>query len=605
MSWLLVCMVTISAALNWGLTSRTRLCRTSLSNYFWQGGEDSNCLQAVSWRCTTCTLETWMSLRLSSIGGQCGACSGARAAWQCSKVFLWSFLISLRTCSALGIGQQNASAALWMIWTKKLRGFAAHLAWGLGFLACILYGDWLFKHGDFLTLAMPHTTCPVGSCAGSFAVQTARPSGEEHQPYMAPSGLCCVLAGRLGHKVASCSPKSVYRFSCTSPGPSTSGRFPSIAYFLSRAQRSSLSYPGGSPPFAALSPCFSTEVVWQPAPSPPCWAATSGTSSAADLDHNTLILPVPSVGCLPFLLSSFVRPGYCRNSSGGSPPNQPLVQANPGLVLQHPGSSEQWPLPGPTFSLHYYPSLSVALCCSALLHHCSCLCPAQTPAAVLLWRSVRVASRMEEGDDEGPVDPDPDPPRKRIKTTRDYEREARRPDKRTRQRLRDSDAQGRLAAPWTPRTPRPLTVFGGPREPSWPPPEPPSSPHRRERTSASPVAEPRTPTPPGVAETDVPEPRTPPQSMPMPLHILSDEEQAPEAPAEPNMEVDCEGDPLPAAEVGPPPFLEVSSETSPCQVKLEQTIASCGSQAKEDAQGQAHPQSAALAPSSHLHGSSG
>eukprot|EP00439_Symbiodinium_sp_Y106_P016350 s5048_g2.t1 len=245
-----------------------------------------------------------------------------------------------------------------------------------------------------------------------------------------------------------------------------------------------------------------------------------------------------------------------------------------GVALQHPGSSVQWPVPGLTISLHYSPSLSVALCCSALLHQCSCLCPAQTPAVVLLWHIVGAASHMEEGDNEGPVVPDPDPPRKRIKTSRDYEREARRPDKRTRQRLRDGDAQGRLATPWTPRTPRPLTVFGGPREPSWPPPEPPSSPHRREGTSTSPVAEPRTPSPPGVTETDVPEPRTPPQSMPMPLHILSDEEQAPEAPADQKVEVECEGDPLPAAETGPPPLSEVSSGTSPCQVKLEQTMTS-------------------------------
>ena len=62
--------------------------------------------------------------------------------------------------------------------------------------------------------------------------------------------------------------------------------------------------------------------------------------------------------------------------------------------------------------------------------------------------------------------------------------------------------------------------------------------------------------------------------MPVPLHILSDEEQAPEATAEQNMEVECEGDPLPAAGSCPPPLSEVSSETSPCQVKLEQTMAS-------------------------------
>ena len=571
MSWLLVCMVTISAVSIWGLTPRTRLCRTSLFNYFWQGGEDSNCLQVASWRCTTYTLETWMSLRLSSIGGQCGACSGARAAWQCLKAFLWSLLISLRTCSALGIGQQNASAALWMIWTKRLRGFAARLVWGLGFLTCILCGDWLFKHGAYLTVEMPHTFCLAGSCTGSYEVQAARPSGEEHQPHMFPRGLCCVLVSRLGHRVASCSSKSVCRFSCTSPGPSTLGRFPSTACFLSRAQHLSLPFPGGSPPPATLSQCFSTEVIWQPAPSTPCWAATSGTSPAGDLDHNTLFRPVPSAGCLPFLLSCLVRHGHCRNSPGGSPPYQPLMQADPGVALQHPGSSVQWPVPGLTISVHYSSSLSVALCCSALMHQCSCLCLAQTPAIVLLWHSVGVASHMEEGDNEGPVVPDPDPPRKRIKTSRDYEREARRPDKRTRQRLRDGDAQGRPAAPWTPRTPR---VFGGPHEPSWPPPEPPSSPHRREETSTSPVAEPRTPSPPGVTETDVPEPRTPPQSMPMPLHILSDEEQAPEAPADQTVEVEGEGDPLPAAETGPPPLSEVSSGSSPCQVKLEQTMTS-------------------------------
>ena len=76
----------------------------------------------------------------------------------------------------------------------------------------------------------------------------------------------------------------------------------------------------------------------------------------------------------------------------------------------------------------------------------------------------------------------PGPPYKRVKTARDYEREARRPDKRTRQWRKDhpdeewtqhSDAETyRNLEARGPRVPPPLTLYGGPREPRVPPPPP-------------------------------------------------------------------------------------------------------------------------------------
>ena len=76
--------------------------------------------------------------------------------------------------------------------------------------------------------------------------------------------------------------------------------------------------------------------------------------------------------------------------------------------------------------------------------------------------------------------------RKRLKTDRDYAREARRPDKYTRQRRKAAQAAeasnsggtgssevGRMRRSDAAGTPRPLTVYGGPREPAWPPPTPP------------------------------------------------------------------------------------------------------------------------------------
>ena len=119
-----------------------------------------------------------------------------------------------------------------------------------------------------------------------------------------------------------------------------------------------------------------------------------------------------------------------------------------------------------------------------------------------LRRLVAPTLMDEEGsEDMEDPDPDPGPPRKRIKTTRDYEREARRPDKSTRQMLkRGAPSLGSTTTPSmprSPRTPRPLTVFGGGhREPSWPPPLPPSRTRGREPGPSSPIEEPRTPSPP-------------------------------------------------------------------------------------------------------------
>ena len=124
-------------------------------------------------------------------------------------------------------------------------------------------------------------------------------------------------------------------------------------------------------------------------------------------------------------------------------------------------------------------------------------------------------------------------PRKRLKTDRDYAGEARRPDKYTRQRRKAAQAAeasnsggtggsgvGRTQRPDAPGTPRPLTVYGGPREPAWPPPTPPegrrsTGPGSEDDAGRSRVPEPRTPTPPppgspSPAREAIPAPSTPP-----------------------------------------------------------------------------------------------
>ena len=160
--------------------------------------------------------------------------------------------------------------------------------------------------------------------------------------------------------------------------------------------------------------------------------------------------------------------------------------------------------------------------------------------------------------DSGGHDPD-DRQYKRLKTARDYEREARRPDKQTRKKIKEARERHR-SEQRTPRTPRPLTVFSAPRAAAWPPPAPPAQPRRRSRDSAH--------------EPSIPEPRTPTEELeevvPDPDHPRTVSVPAPcTPPAEPHNKVSSEEEVIVVAPGGEAVSSTTTDSRAPAPVQVK------------------------------------
>ena len=319
------------------------------------------------------------------------------------------------------------------------------------------------------------------------------------------------------------------------------------------------------------------------------WAAIAASEPPDPRWPLLVLIRLPS-------LSLFLR--YCEHLSelGGSPPT--LSQAS------HPSGKASWPIlrqyglllsTGPAGPRIYeqcrsHQFLSLPTACElhtpTQSYHCLMILVAWARISAPHLRSLIAPALMDEEGSEGMEDPDPDsgPPRKRVKTTRDYEREARRPDKRTRQMLkRGAPSLGSTTAPSiprTPRTPRPLTVFGGghrePREPSWPPPLPPSRNSERESAPSTAIAEPRTPSPPQDAAEAHPDMELEPETDSVEIVEVEEWEEE-NGPVEKKEEIpeETDGEPPPAP-ADPPPKSEVPqalpgqpSEVLPSTLKTE------------------------------------
>ena len=220
--------------------------------------------------------------------------------------------------------------------------------------------------------------------------------------------------------------------------------------------------------------------------------------------------------------------------AGGSPPLTHMSQSPSSQAWWHVKLLNNFRAAGPQFARDgtFRPSHCHA-CTEQATFYCL-VCSAQTVFQINLqpcWRPLR-----KMADDQADT-ATAEPPPKRLKTARDYAREARRPDKRSRQLAKAAGKGG--AGSWTtrPRTPatsRPITVYSTPPASSWPPPEPPSRPCRSLNAVERGVPEPRTPTEETedvlveddhvlpAEENTVPAPSTPPVVPDQEVEVVSD-----------------------------------------------------------------------------------